>query len=204
MKVNNYKIMDIKMRLLVFFFILSGFCAIAQDKKRESEQAIKKHELPTEILRSAGAFIQDAVRLRYYYETDGDMESYEIKGRIEKKDYSIEYRKDGTLIDIEKLLDFEEIREEARKNITNYLQEKYDKYVFTRVQQQYHPQQAEATEALKNFKDKNFEDFEIRYELEVDTRANRKLNSFELLFDKNGKLLQQREIVRRAGDNIYY
>jgi hypothetical protein len=198
--------MNIKIRLLVFFFILSGFCSIAQDKKQESEQAIKKRKLPAEILRSAEPFLQDASRLRYYYETDGDNESYEIKGRIEKKDYSVEYRKDGTLIDIEKLIDFEEIQEQVRNSISGYLQEKYDKYVFTRVQQQYFPQENEddADEVLEDFKEKDLEDFEIRYELEVDTRAGNELGSFELLFDSNGKLLEKREIVRRAEDNIYY
>jgi hypothetical protein len=196
--------MNIKIQLLFFFFILNGLCSIAQDKKRESEQAIKKQELPAEILRSAKPFLQDAARVRYYYETDGDKESYEIKGRIEKKDYSVEYHKDGTIIDIEKLIDFEEIQEEARNSISEYLQENYDRYVFTRVQQQYYPQNDEADKVLKDFKEKDLENFEIRYELEVDTRAGNKLNSFELLFDNNGKLLQQREIVRRGEDNIYY
>jgi hypothetical protein len=198
--------MNIKIRLLLFFLILNGFCSRAQDKKRESEQAIKKRELPAEILRSAEPFLHNASRLRYYYETDGDKESYEIKGRIEKKDYSVEYRKDGTLIDIEKLIDFEEIQEQARNSISGYLQEKYDKYLFTRVQQQYFPQENEdeADEVLEDFKEKDLEDFEIRYELEVDTRAGNKLGSFELLFDSNGKLLEKREIARRAEDNIYY
>jgi len=198
--------MDTRVLLLLFFLpcMLMAQESFSQDEKREYEQSIKKQGVPAEILDSLEPFLQKASRIKYYFQTDGEEESYEIKGRMKRKYYSVEYQKDGTLIDIEMLIDFEEIPEDARSSISEYLQEKYDKYVFTRLQQQYYPQEKDAEEALEDFMEEDFEDFDIRYELEVDTRSNNRLGSFELLFDTEGKYMQDRKIVRRAEDNIFY
>lgn len=196
--------MGVRTLILSILFTFIIHMSNAQDEKREYEQSIKKREIPAEILDSIEPFLQKAVRIKYYYETDGEAESYEIKGSVKKRDYSVEYQKDGRLIDIEMLIDFEEIPESTRNSIEKYLGENYDKYVFTRLQQQYFPHEKEAEEALEDFIEQDFEDFDIRYELEVDTRSNHQLGSFELLFDQEGKLIQQRKIVRRIDDNIFY
>ncbi len=201
---NVTKLMKVKILLLGCMVILTNVSSMAQDEKREYEQSIKKRDLPDKILESIEPFLEDAARVRYYYETDGDAETYEVKGKFDKRFFSIEYQKDGTLIDIEKLIDFEEIEEEARKHISEYLQENYDKYVFTRVQQQYYPQKIDAEDAVEDFSDRDFENFETRYELEVDTRAGNTLGSFELLFDHNGKFMEKRKILKRGEDNIFY
>lgn len=193
--------------LYFFLFMLITQKSIAQDEKREYEQSVKKREIPAEILDSLEPFIQKSSRIKYYFQTDGEEETYEIKGRMKGKYYSIEYQKDGTLIDIEMLIDFEEIPENTHNNIQEYLTENYDKYVFTRIQQQYIPEEEEAEEAeeaIEDLMEDDFEDFGIRYELEVDTRAGNQLGSFELLFDAEGKLMQQRKIIKRAEDNIFY
>lgn len=178
--------------------------SVAQDEKREAEHSIKKNEVPDEILDSVSPFLKKSSRIRYYFQTDGEDQSYEIKARKQGRDYSVEFQKNGKLIDIEMLVDFAEIPDDSRNNITEYLQEKYDKYVFTRIQQQYYPQEKDAEEAMEDFMEEDFEEFDIRYELEVDTRHNNKLDSYELLFDTKGKFMKERKIIRRAGDNIFY
>jgi len=75
-----------------------------------------------------------------------------------------------------------------------------------RVQIQFSAQEADQSDAevMEAFMEKDQEDLTVRYEMEVDGKAGSRVGSFELLFDARGKLLNQRDIVRRPVDNLLY
>lgn len=179
----------------------------AQDLKEEVENSIDREEMPASALDALEDFLEDqtVTDLEYFRETDGETTTFETKLNWQGYQYSIEFTDEGSLLDIEQLIEFSEIPEEAQVRITDKMEEQFSGFRMTRIQRQFiaDEEDEEGEDVIEDFLENDMDDLIIRYEIEVEGQNRREMGSFEMLFDSEGELIQRRRIVRRSLDNIW-
>lgn len=192
--------------LLPSIILLCNTVAYGQDEKREVENSIKKSEMPANAVLTLDEFWPDKNDIRYFFETDGDSESYEAKLEWNGKQYSIEFTKAGNIIDVELLIEISDISESAGEGINNYLEQQFDRVRITRLQRQYladDDDESDDIDFIDDILEEDEDDYIIRYELEIEGKGDSEIGAFELLFNVDGDIIQQRRIIRRSIDNIW-
>jgi len=179
---------------------------MAQSEKNEVEDSIESDEMPGKAIETLSEFWPDLNDIRYFRQTDVETVTYEAKLEWQGKSYSIEFTTSGSIIDVEQLVEMEEIAPKARRGIDQYLQQQFEKVRVTRLQQQFIADDEDGIDDIDFIDDileEDKEDYIVRYELEVEGRSGSRIGAFELLFDRNGDIMQRRKIVRRSLDNIW-
>lgn len=192
--------------LSVAIMALSASVVLAQAVKNEVEDSIKREEMPGNALKTLDEFWQGLNDIRYYFQTDGDSESYEAKLEWQGSSYSIEFDDAGKVLDVEQLIEWDQVSSSASEGIDEYLQKEFRRVNIIRLQRQYiadDEDDSDDEDFIDDILEGDEEDFEIRYELEVEGRSGRQIGAFELLFDHSGDLIQRRRIERRSVDNIW-
>ena len=199
------------MRLkLPFIFLISLIlltsAAYGQSEKNEMEDSISGSEMPEKALETLEEFWPDMSDIRFFAQTDGDVEIFEAKLEWRGKSYSIEFTSDGAIIDVEQLIEMDEITTSDREAIESYLESEFKRVRVTRLQRQYIADDDDGVDD-ENFIDdileEDEEDYKVRYEIEVEGNTGDEIGAFELLFDQSGQIIQRRRIVRRSLDNIW-
>lgn len=192
--------------LSVAIMALSASVVLAQAVKNEVEDSIKREKMPGNALKTLDEFWQGLNDIRYYFQTDGDSESYEAKLEWQGSSYSIEFDDAGKVLDVEQLIEWDQVSSSASEGIDEYLQKEFRRVNIIRLQRQYiadDEDDSDDEDFIDDILEGDEEDFEIRYELEVEGRSGRQIGAFELLFDHSGDLIQRRRIERRSVDNIW-
>lgn len=189
----------------VMILFISASVVEAQAVKNEVEDSIKREEMPENALKTLEEVWPGLNDIRYYFQTDGDSESYEAKLEWQGSSYSIEFDDSGKVLDVEELIEWNQVSSDASEGIDEYLQKEFRRIKITRLQRQYivDDDDDDDEDFIDDILEGDEEDFEIRYELEVEGRSGRQIGAFELLFDDSGDLLQRRRIERRSVDNIW-
>lgn len=192
--------------LILSFFLLTAFSLLAQDKKIEKEERIDAEEMPTSSSFLIERIPEIAKKLRYYYETDGEKESFEAKFKYKGSIFSVEFGKYGKLQDIEVTLKEKQLPKQSLKNIETYLKKNQDRYKIEKIQAQYLPKATEKNSAEKLLlKSISFNTQPPdNYELIVAVKNKGKLKKFELIFDANGQFKSKREIIRNSYDYLIF
>jgi hypothetical protein len=199
--------MNIKIIFLSIVLVALSFpTVLAQSVKNEIEDSIQKQEMPKNAIETLDEFWPDLNDIRYYFQTDGDRESYEAKLEWRGRNYSIEFDEAGKILNVEQLIDWKNISSEVSKPIDEYLQKEFRRVNIIRLQRQYiasDDDDSDNEDFIDDILEGDEEDFEIRYEFEVEGRSGQEIGAFELLFDHAGVLIERRKIERRSIDNIW-
>lgn len=199
--------MNYKFLFLIFVMVGLPFSGvIAQSEKNEVEDTIDREEMPEKALETLSEFWPASYDIRYYFQTDGDSESYEAKLEWQGRKFSIEFSLDGRVLNVEVLIERDEISPEAKEGIENYLQQEFRRVKVTRLQRQFiadDEDDSDDEDFIDDVLEGDDDDYLIRYEIEVEGRSGGEIGAFELLFDQSGDLIQRRKIVRSSIDNIW-
>ncbi|MCH4822724.1 hypothetical protein ML462_06010 [Gramella lutea] len=189
--------------LLIIILMLPIF-ASSQDKKIEKEEDIDREEMPERAQEFLLLNIpEDIYKLRHYFETDGEKESYEAKFKFNRHRFSVEFDEDGILEDIEVQVKKKDLKNEILKKIEHYLDTKHDRFKIEKIQAQYLSNKEDPELTMKRAKkfDSNFPD---HFELIVATKNKGKLKKYEMLFDAKGNFKNEREIIRNSYDYLIF
>lgn len=192
--------------ILLGIMILCSSAAMAQSEKNEVEDSIERDEMPGKAIETLSEFWPNLNDISYFRQTDEETVTYEAKLEWQGKSYSIEFTTSGSIIDVEQLVEMGEIAPKAKRGIDQYLQQQFEKVRITRLQRQFIADDEDGIDDIDFIDDileEDKEDYIIRYELEVEGRSGSRIGAFELLFDRNGDIMQRRKIVRRSLDNIW-
>ena len=85
-----------KFKLLFLTLFLSHFFVFGQ-VKNEKEYKIDHSELPKGVETLLSPYTQDAKRIRYFLEIDGDKKSFEAKFKKGRLRYSVEFDESGVV-----------------------------------------------------------------------------------------------------------
>ena len=171
--------------------------------KHEREHRIRKDQFPETAKTLIAEEVQDAKKIKYYKEIDGDRTKYEVKLKKDKLWYSIEFNKDGVLEDIEITVKPIDLPDESYTAITNYLGRNFNKYKIQKIQQQYLADQNDVKATFK----KAFQNLilpEVNYELMINGKEDKRYELFEMLFNAEGKFIKKRTALPPNYDHILY
>lgn len=183
-------------QFIILSIMLLPILLLSQEK-REKEERVKEQDFPVAALLFLNTDSNDYRRLRYYYETDGERESYEAKFKKDGEWFSVEFNTEGQLQDIEVTTDWEDLPKSFHQSLENYMQSNYERWKFEKFQRQFLPQENN-TDLLKSVLSNPLTVSPFNIELIVATKNDGKLQKFELLFTSEGQFLQKRKVIRRS------
>lgn len=195
------------MRIIIFiaFIFWSNFLLFGQANiKTEKEESISQQEFPAEAFRQIKPLVSQSKKLRYYREINEEGINYEVKLKFDGTFYSIEFDSLNKLKDIEQLQKWDDYGGKSRSVMVAKLDSLFSDYKVMRFQLQVIP-----NEKLKVIETLPLQEEMIlgrKYEVEIEAilKDAQSPRYYELLFDEQGKLLQQRLNAKTFNDNLIY
>ncbi len=172
----------------------------AQEVKKEQESRVESQDFPAESERWVRALSQNCKNLKFYKEVDGDKTSYELKCKCDDGKRSIEFSEKGALEDVEIIARAKKINKSVLKSIQKTLDSITSKNRIEKIQEQYFPKSGSPDTFKLRIKNADLDG----YELIVAFKEKRKIYRKELQFDRNGKLLNSRDIKRLEYDFLLF
>jgi len=183
---------------ILFVFLLSA-SGHAQEKQ-ERELRIDASGVPQPALDFI-AQVPGKKSFRWYKEKDGDVVSFEAKGRWKRHKVSIEFNDAGLVEDIEVTQKMRSIPQTARDRITAVLKEDGSRYKIKKMQHQF---VGKPLVLLAILHEDTTQQQAPNYELVVQIKVDNTYQIYEYQFDNSGKLLQRLEIIERNSFNIQF
>ena len=128
--------MNFKLLVIVLALLFLSNLAVAQTKN-EKEVRIKGSEFPAIAQDIINKLPNKCKRLKFYKETDGDKQSFEVKFKYKKRRYSIEFSTNGTIEDIEVTTKLKTIEDSVKDTITSHFKTSFIKHKVIKTQKQY-------------------------------------------------------------------
>ncbi|MDZ7847574.1 MAG: hypothetical protein U5L96_12850 [Owenweeksia sp.] len=153
---NNW----LKLTVICCILHLTGF---SQEVKMEYEERVDSGEVPRQVLEAISPLLEEADKVKYYFEKASEQDFYEVKMRWRGKLLSVEFYSDGRLMDVEQLVEIDQLPQARRGAISDYFDRQFKRYRFTRVQVQYTSEE----ELIESLVEEDYEEMEIRYEIEA-------------------------------------
>lgn len=188
-------------KLCFFLFIIFSLSTIAQSKKEEVEQRITRDKMPLEALQILDFFNDRKFKKEhYFFEKDGNRESYEAKFIYNKSVYSVEFSPKGKLEDVEVVIKKQQIPQKPLNKIESFLKDNFDAFKIVKVQKQFKNGVAkevfEKSLLLTNHPD--------NFEIIVQTRLKGSYYKYEILFDASGDYKEKRKVVKNQFDYLIF
>lgn len=201
--VKLYLKMNLKLFTIILIFCLCWQTSIGQTKN-EREERIKISEFPEKAQNVIEALPKNCKRLKFYKETDGNKQSFEAKFKYEKRLYSLEFSKDGTVEDIEVKTKFKRLNGNIKSRINSYFKSTFNKRKIIKIQEQFIYNKKETAskfvEDVINKKTNALPNFEIIAEVRTeDTR-----NIREFTFDSKGQFVIFRILNPTSYEHVLY
>jgi len=181
----------------IFLFILSA----RGQEKMELERRITVDEFPQEALLEINPYLEDAKAVKYYQESDGSKFSFEVKMKKAKLRYSVEFDTQGLLEDVEIGINEVDIPTASLTAIKEDLNKRFSRFKIRKIQQQYRHTSDKAVSETLHEAFQNLLLPDLRYELIVGGREGKVFQSYEMLYNAEGKFLNKR--IVRSSDKRY-
>ncbi|RDY59530.1 hypothetical protein [Flagellimonas nanhaiensis] len=191
-----------KFNLSLFVALFLILTASAQNKY-EREFRIAKSDFPQTAWEQINSYLEDAKRVRFYRETDSVKQSFEAKFKKGKLHYSIEFNNKGELEDVEFIINKNDIPELTWSQIKAYLNSKFNKPRIKKIQQQYPAGTSEASQVLREAFQNLLLPY-IKYEIVFTGKTEKGFQTYEGLFNADGKLVNLRKSISARYDHILY
>ncbi len=187
---------------LSLFLVLFTIQLAGAQTKVEVEKRIKKSEVPVEVLNWFEDAYEDISRVKWFYQTESDIVSFEAKLKHNKKKHSVEINPNGNIINIEVTIDFDDIDSKAKQRIESYFKDTFSKFKVKKTQIQY----LGSNDDLEDMIDENemSEDITTNYEIEFYGKNEKGKELWEGLFDNKGELINRRKIKIKSTDILDY
>ncbi|WP_298893034.1 hypothetical protein [uncultured Psychroserpens sp.] len=161
-------------------------------------------DLPLRIQFVFESIPDQAKRIRYYRETDGDKLSYESKFKYNKHWFSLELNSSGTIEDIEVVIKKRQLPPNVLNTINSYLSENSDKFELIKIQEQYlFNSEKSKVEFINSILD-NRVSINSNYEIIVAIKSERSWELKEMTFDTKGVFLNARNLQQDSYEYIMY
>ncbi|WP_138432831.1 hypothetical protein [Winogradskyella algicola] len=187
--------------LLALIFICQF---VFSQTKNEKEERITKSEFPEVAIEVIKSLPDDCKRLKFYKETDGEKQSFEVKFKYKKKRCSLEFTKDGVIEDLEVLTKFKTINEEKKSKIKDYFRSNFTKHKFIKAQKQYvYQKELDPVIFIKNIL-KNTTTEAPNFEIIAEVKTDKKRDIREFTFNASGEFVNFRIINPTSYEHVLY
>lgn len=191
-----------KTKTLLALIFISQF--VFSQTKNEKEERITESEFPETAIEVIKNLPDDCKRLKFYKETDGEKQSFEVKFKHKRKRYSLEFSEDGVIEDLEVRTKFKTINEEKKSKIEGYFKSGFNKYKLIKVQKQfvYHEKLDPLTFANDILDNTSTE--APNFEIIAEVKTNKKRDIREFTFDESGIFVNFRILNPTSYEHVLY
>ena len=190
-----------KSQFFIFILIFVPQLLFSQIKY-EKESRIKRNDVPAKALNFIDTCFV-AKNVYWVYETNlNNKHSIEAKTKHLGEKFSIEFDTLGNIQDVELDIEFVGIPEKQRLEIIKNIEKEFSKYKFKEIQIQWLGNHKAQFELIKTRK--TSENYTQNYEIVIVGNKNKKQAYFELLFNADGSLLKEVEIIENNNDNLEF
>lgn len=172
--------------------------------KNEKEKRIQFSDLPKQAQTIISNLPEDCKRLKYFSETDGDKQSFEVKFKFNKKHFSLEFSEDGQIEDIEVLIKLKNIEDSIKTQIKTYFNQTFNKHKLIKIQRQYgyksNENDLQFVSDVLSQKSEKAADFEIIAEV----KSNKQRDIREFTFNNKGEFLNFRILIQSSYEHVLY
>lgn len=188
-----------------FFYAALVLCAFSLaangQVKIEKESKVMSNEVPMSAVSWLAEVFDEKNKLKWYFETSAKSQSYEAKFYHKRRKYSVKFNLDGTLEDIEVLVQWRDLPLSVRQNISEYFRAHFLKSKVKKIQIQYTGEE----ENIKNWiGSNNLDGLNIKHEVEFYGKTSEAKKIWEGLFDNEGNILMKREIILAPSNNLFF
>lgn len=187
---------------IVFFFFC--FSLSFSQSKNEKEERISSSEFPKIAYTYFNDISKKANYLKLYRETDGNSLSYEVKFKLNKRHYSIEFNPEGVLEDIEIIIKKKHIPKSALNKITSYLNNNFDRTRFLKIQEKYINNTSKSDKQFIDDVIKNSNIKNTHYEIIAETKLNGEHDLKEFTFTRYGIFKNSRKVLSSSYEHTLY
>ena len=196
----NVETMSINKMLSSYLLFLFGCLTISAQEKFEREYRVAQELVPmtaTNHVKKYGF----KNKIKWYAEESQDGKTFEAKTKHAGYLLSLEFDKDGNILDIEKRISLNEIPAQKKENVLSALSKRFSKYKIRKIQAQFLTKDGDLPtlimkeDALKKAK---------RFEIVLKGTSNKEKGLFELLIDNDGTILKELRFVPRDRDNLEF
>lgn len=186
---------------ILFTFLIASFHVSSAQDKIEREYKIKPSAVPAPAL----DFIKNSFKqqkVKWYMEQSAKGKSIEAKVIHGGKLHSVEFNADGTIQDVEVLIDYESVSAPLRASIESALKSEFTRFKISKVQRQWIAGEDELMALIKGEKPQL--KYVTNYEIVVSGKRDRHNDNYELLFNDNGKLISQSKIIESNSQHLLF
>lgn len=193
-----------KKYIIILFLIFSGNLVLKAQIKDEREERIKINELPR-LAKQTLTYLPPALkRLKFYKETDGKRQSFEIKFKYKKEYYSIEFDTLGTIEDIEVICKIKQLESKVKNQILTYFDSTYEKTKIIKAQQQFVFSDSFTTkDFISKVLNKSLKT-NINYEIIVEVTKASKRSIREFTFNRDGLFIDYRIVTQPNYSHVLF
>ena len=173
----------------------------ASDTKYEKEYRIKEKDVPDEAIKFINTLDFDD-DIKWYFDEDLKENSIEAKTKHNKRKYSIEFDTFGKIRDVEIEMDWRDIPEKVRKNMTVQLDSVFDSHKVGKIQIQYSGDKKVLRKLIKD--EKTDKQYLTQYEIISDGQKDKKWHSYQITFSDSGQIVKIYQIIFRNIDNLEF
>ncbi|WP_435415474.1 hypothetical protein [Polaribacter aestuariivivens] len=186
-----------KILFLSVVAVVFGSSFMFSQVKFEKEYRLKTADVPKKALHIVTMW-DFKKKVKWYAEESQDGKTVEGKVCHNRHKISLEFKENGTLIDVEKTVKFSDLEEDIQKNIENTLSKKFKKFRFKKVQIQFIGDESAIYNEIFNIKSRH-EKIIPKYEIIVKGKKEKRYQNFEFLFNRTGEI--EKELLIKSSDS---
>lgn len=189
-----------------FSLITLIFCCTISfsQSKNEKEERIDASQFPEVASSYFNAISNQVNYLKFYKETDGNKYSFEVKFKLNKLHYSVEFDTIGNLEDIEIIIKEKHISKLTFKNIKSFFNTTFDKVRIIKIQEQYVNNSEKNDQQFINHVLKKTANKNNFFEIIAEVKQNQKRQLKEFTFKNNGELIKSRLVKSEDYQYVLY
>lgn len=192
------------MKLKVLIVLLCFYQFVFSQTKNEKEERITESEFPEAAIAVIKSLPGDCKRLRFYKETDGKKQSFEVKFKYKRKRYSLEFSNEGTIEDIEVLTKFKLLNESVKVKINNYFKDSFKKHKIIKLQEQYVYRSVLNVTTFTNNILKNTSSEAPNFEIIAEVKSDKERDIREFTFNSLGEFVNFRILNPTSYEHVLY
>ena len=191
-----------KTRILIVLLCFGSL--VYGQTKNEKEERVKKNTFPEKALKVIEQLPMNCKRLRFYKETDGQKQSFEVKFKYNSKRYSLEFSTDGNIEDLEVIAKFKTIEDSIKSKVNSYFQSTFTKHKLIKVQKQYlYNSEFDPTKFLSDILSQNWNK-PPGFEIIAEVKAKKTRTVREFTFDQTGLFKSFRILNPTSYEHVLY
>jgi len=185
--------------LAIILFLYSGACL--GQTKMEYEKKVDEAEIPVRAKQDLYNCFEEEVKVKWFFQKDGKKKVYEAKFNYKNSSYSVEFDLDGDIENVEVLLTENDMDPNILKNITTSIEKEFTDFKILKIQEEFIGDEEELFAIIRG---ELVDDIDINYEIEVNAKQKKRRNLYEVILDRDFKVLSKRKVKLQSTDILDY